>query len=158
MENVNVIWLAGSLAFLGGGLCGALLYHLFAGSSSRNGKLAGQLDELQQEFRDYQDKVADHFTTTAHLVNKLTDTYKDVHQHMASGAEVLCQDEKVRNTLGDALLGSNSLLSGKAFKRRNERATPVEQPKDYAPKHKAEDKGTLSEDFGMKPQKEAVSE
>lgn len=157
MENVNLIWLAGSLAFLGGGLCGALLYHLLAGSSSRNGKLAGQLDELQQEFRDYQDKVSDHFTTTAHLINKLTDTYRDVHEHMANGAESLCRDDSAKATLGDALLGSNALASGKTFKRRTERATPVEQPRDYAPKIRAEDKGTLAEDFGIKTSKEEAT-
>ena len=134
------------------------MYHIFAGSSSRNGKLADQLDELQREYMDYKDKVADHFTSTAHLINKMTDTYKDVHEHMANGAESLCQDEQVRSRLGDSLLGSNTLLSGKIFKRRNERVKPVEQPKDYAPKIKPEEKGTLSEDFGIKNRQEAVND
>lgn len=151
MEEMNVIWFMGSLVFLGGMLAGALLYHLLAGSRSERGKLQSQLDDLQHNFKDYQDKVSDHFSTTAHLINKLTDSYRDVHEHMANGAENLCEDEAVKNRLGDSLLGSNALLSAKQpSKRRTERPTPLEQPKDYAPKMAADEKGTLSEEFGVK--------
>ena len=149
MEEMNVLWFVGSLAFLAGLLLGAFLHHLLSGSKTRNGKLEGQLDEMQREFKEYQDKVGDHFTTTAHLINKLTDTYRDVHEHMANGAENLCEDEDVRNRLSDALLGSNALMSGKINKRRNERTKPLEQPKDYAPKHSPDEKGALSEEFGI---------
>lgn len=149
MEEISVLWFVGSLAFLGGILCGALVYHLLSGSKTRNGKLEGQLDEMQQEFKEYQQQVGDHFTTSAHLINKLTDAYRDVHEHMANGAENLCEDEEVRTRLGDSLLSSNALLSGKVIKRRNERAKPTEQPKDYAPKVSPEERGTLAEEFGM---------
>ncbi|OED44555.1 hypothetical protein ACH42_07115 [Endozoicomonas sp. (ex Bugula neritina AB1)] len=149
---MNVLWFVGSLAFLAGILCGALIFQLLSSSKSRNGKLEGQLEELQGEFREYQDRVGDHFTTTAHLINKLTDTYKDVHEHMANGAEALCEDEETRNRLSDSLLSSNALLSGKISKRRNERTKPVEQPRDYAPKSSPDEKGSLAEDFGVKPE------
>ena len=152
MEEMNVIWFMGSLAFLGGMLAGALLYHLLAGSKSERGKLQSQLDDLQHDFKDYQDKVSDHFSTTAHLINKLTDSYRDVHEHMANGAEKLCEDEAVKNRLSDSLLGSNALLSAKPkpIKRRTERPTPLQQPKDYAPKNAPDEKGTLSEEFSVK--------
>ena len=152
MENMNVLWFVGSLAFLAGVLCGVIVYHLLSGSKSSNGKLAKQLDELQQEFKEYQQRVGDHFTTSAHLINKLTDTYRDVHEHLAQGAEDLCKDAEVRNRLGDALLSTNALLSGKVQKRRNERTPPLEQPKDYAPKPQDE-QGALSEAFGLQPDK-----
>ena len=148
MEDMNVLWFVGSLAFLGGMLAGALLYHLLAGSKSERGKLQNQLDELQNDFKDYQSKVSDHFGTTAHLINKLTDSYRDVHEHMANGAENLCEDEAVKNRLSDALLSSNALLSGKITKRPK----AVEQPKDYAPKQASDEKGTLSEEFSVKPE------
>ncbi len=152
MEEMNVLWFVGSLAFLAGILCGSLVIYFLSGSKTRNGKLEHQLEQLQDEFRTYQNRVGDHFTTTAHLINKLTDTYKDVHEHMANGAESLCEDEEVRNRLSDSLLSSNALLSGKISKRRNERAKPVEQPKDYAPKNNPEEHGALSEEFGVKPE------
>ncbi len=152
MENINVLWFVGSLAFLAGVLCGAIVYYLLFGSKSNNGKLAKQLDELQQEFKEYQQRVGDHFTTSAHMINKLTDTYRDVHEHLAHGAEDLCKDEEVRSRMGDALLSTNALLSGKVQKRRNERSSPLEQPKDYAPKSQDE-QGALSEEFGLRPDK-----
>ena len=158
MEEMNVLWFVGSLAFLAGILCGALVFHLLSGSKTRNGKLEGQLEDLQNEFREYQDRVGDHFTTTAHLINKLTDTYKDVHEHMANGADVLCEDEDVRNRLSDSLLGSNALLSGNTSKRRGTRPAPVEQPKDYAPKINSNEKGALSEDFGAKSPEAVASD
>ena len=152
MEDMNILWFVGSLAFLAGILCGALIFQLLSGSKHRNGKLEGQLEALQNEFRDYQDRVGDHFTTTARLINKLTDSYKDVHEHMANGAEELCEDEEVRNRLSDSLLSSNALLSGKINKRHNERTKPLEQPKDYAPKTNPDEKGALSEEFGVNPE------
>ena len=160
MEEMNVIWFVGSLAFLGGMLAGALLYHLLAGSKSERGKLQSQLDELQHDFKDYQDKVSDHFSTTAHLINKLTDSYRDVHEHMANGAENLCDDEIVKNRLSDSLLGSNALLSGasKPIKRRTERPAPLQQPKDYAPKAAPDETGTLSEEFSAKTESKPASD
>ena len=103
MENIDLLWLVGSLAFLGGGLCGAILYHIFVrGLNTAAVKLAEQLDELQREFMDYKEKVADHFTLySPPVINKMTETYKDVHEHMASGAESLCQDEQIKSQMGD---------------------------------------------------------
>ncbi|WP_330924817.1 YhcB family protein [Candidatus Sororendozoicomonas aggregata] len=158
MDNINEIWLVGSLAFLVGALCGALLYHIFAGSNARNGKLTSQLDDVQREYMEYKDKVSDHFTTTAHLINKMTDTYKEVHEHMANGADSLCQNESVHRGLGDALLRSNSFVSGKLTKGHTVRSKTVEQPKDYAPKNKPEEKGMLSEEFGISSRADVVKE
>ncbi|WP_257274589.1 YhcB family protein [Endozoicomonas sp. ONNA1] len=159
MENVNVLWFVGSLAFLAGIVGGVLLYHLLAGPRSDRGKMEAQLVELEAEFKQYQDSVADHFNTTAHLINKLTDSYKDVHEHMANGAESLCDDDNVKNKLSDSLISSTALLSGQIPKRRSERPKPLEQPLDYAPKTTASDeKGTLSEDFRITSEaQEAVS-
>ena len=134
MDNMNDLWFVGSLAFLAGILCGALVYHLLSGSRFRSSRLESQLDEVQQGFKEYQERVGDHFNTSAHLINKLTDAYRDFHQHLANGAEDLCKGEEVCNQLGDSMLSSNALLSGKIHKRRNERTPPLEQPKDYVPK------------------------
>lgn len=157
MEDMNVLWFVGSLAFLGGMAGGALLYHILAGSRTERGKLETQLNDLEAEFNDYQDKVADHFTTTAHLINKLTDTYKDVHEHMANGADTLCDSEEVKNRLSDSLISSSAILSGKITKRRTERPKPLEQPLDYAPKSDPEEKGTLAEGFGVQTEAEKAA-
>ena len=150
MENLDLLWQIGTAAFLIGGLLGSLLYHILISSKYRSGKVAEQLDELQREFVDYKEKVSDHFTSTAHLINKMTETYKDVHEHMANGAESLCEDEQVKRQMSDSLLSANTLLSDQSAKRKLSRITSAEQPKDYALKTKPEDKNTLAEDFGLK--------
>lgn len=158
IEHLDRLWLVGSLSFLCGGIFGAILYYIFVGSKYRSGKLAEQLDELQSEFIDYKEKVVDHFSSTAHLINKMTETYKDVHDHMASSAESLCQDDHVKYQMNDALLSSNAVLSGEdLLKRKEPRIAEVEQPKDYAPKSKPSDKGTLAEDFGLKQSQDTIS-
>ncbi|MDP0560846.1 MAG: DUF1043 family protein [Candidatus Endonucleobacter sp. (ex Gigantidas childressi)] len=147
-----MIWLIGCLAFFTGGACGLLIYHVFSGGNALNSKLADQLDGVRRDYTEYQDKVNDHFTTTAHLINKMTDTYKNIHEHMAEGAESLCHNEQVEACLTDALLSSNTLLSeqDRPIKRRNSTDSPLEQPKDYALKTKPKETGMLSEEFGLK--------
>jgi uncharacterized membrane-anchored protein YhcB (DUF1043 family) len=154
VEDVNVLWFVGSLAFLAGMAGGALLYHLLAGPRSDRGKLEGQLKDLETDFKEYQENVADHFNTTAHLINKLTDSYKDVYEHMATGADALCDDDSVKNRISDTLISSSALLSGQIPKRRTERTKPLEQPLDYAPKIAPDQKGTLAEDFRVETEAE----
>lgn len=148
MENMTNFWSVAGLAFLLGASCGAFIYHVMYGSKTRSDKLAKDLDLLQKDQKDYEQRVSEHFATSAHLINKLTDTYRDVHEHMTNSADELCKDEEVRNRLSDSLLGSNALLSGKIAKRRNERTPSLEQPKDYAPKSSPDEQGALAaEDY-----------
>ena len=147
MDNVTLIWFVGSLVFVGGGICGVTLYYIFSDSSSRSERLSAQLNELQVEYMEYKEKVADHFTSSASLMNKMTDTYRDIHEHMSGSAAFLCQDIGARNKLGESLLSSNTLLTNKVANRGGERPKPLEQPKDYAPKRKSEEPGVLSEHF-----------
>lgn len=55
-------------------------------------QLQTQLAELKQQQEDYQDEVSDHFLETAQLFNQLTNSYKDVHTHLAAGAQKLAGD------------------------------------------------------------------
>ena len=50
-----------------------------------------QLDKVMQEKSLYEDEVLEHFSETAKLLNNLTDSYRDVHNHLAQGAGNLCQ-------------------------------------------------------------------
>ncbi len=142
MEISNLLWTVGGVAFLTGLVMGVVLYHLLAdGHSEKNSR--ARIAELEAELKNYQNKVADHFSTTAHLVNHLTETYRDVHEHLATSAGELCADELTRSRLNDALLSSQAIS-------RTPPATPAlaEQPKDYAPKE-GDTEGTLSENFSI---------
>lgn len=136
MEETNSLWTIGSLAFIAGIIGGALLYRLLKGSSPQQSRLEDQLRQAEEQLKGYQDQVADHFSTTAHLVNKLTESYKDVNEHLASGSQSLCNDEVTRQRLNDSLLISNTLISN------TDDATSAQPPLDYS-----NSKGTLSEEF-----------
>lgn len=84
------------------GLIIGLLVGLPAGAAaawlwSRVGGTAGAESAKQQAA--YQEEVADHFVKTAELVNSLTDSYKEVFDHLRQGAETLVDEETLRKRL-----------------------------------------------------------
>ncbi|MDA0824237.1 MAG: DUF1043 family protein [Proteobacteria bacterium] len=56
-----------------------------------DGKLAA---ELKSELSEYKENVAAHFQTTASLLHDMTEQYRSVYEHMASGAQNLCDAEQ----------------------------------------------------------------
>lgn len=124
----------------------------FAGRSwsvrhDKTAALSRQLDETHAEYSHYQDQVDQHFHKTADLINNLTHTYSEIHQHLSDGAQRLS-----KRTLAKTPIEQNFL--------RNTEATPtleinspatnsaIEPPRDYAPKNSNEP-GALSENFDI---------
>jgi uncharacterized protein len=101
--------------------------------------LEDQLQKSQDQIQDYQQEVTEHFTKTSELINSLSHSYRDVHEHLATSAMRLTNPEISRQLI-DAGFGrhenNNNLISGD---------TP-EPPKDYAPKVPG---GVLSEEYGL---------
>ncbi len=52
--------------------------------------LQQEMDQLKKEYDDYRNSVNQHFATTSDLVNELTNSYRKVYQHLATGAQTLC--------------------------------------------------------------------
>lgn len=77
----------------------------------RNGgddkQIVNQLEEdlakSREELKQYKTEVSSHFEQTATLVNDLTDHYRKVHQHLATGAQGLCQDQAAGLALQSSL-------------------------------------------------------
>ena len=101
---------------------GALLGRFFFANGNRENNLSQQLDEVHSEYAGYQQKVDDHFKTTAELVNKLTHAYSNIHEHLASGAQDLSK-RTLAHTEIERLHSNPSSL---------QESTPI--PKDYASK------------------------
>jgi hypothetical protein len=104
-----------------------------------------QLDDVQERFNSYQNEVVTHFNSTATLVNKLSQSYQEVQDHLAEGANRLALDELTRQRL----LAS---LHAEAPQAPRDRLTPPrnsEAPKDYAPKT-PNAPGMLDEHYGLK--------
>lgn len=137
MFSLEFLIMAGTILFCLGGLLGALLGRTIIPTENQK-NLENNLQATRDELTQYQQDVASHFAETSHLVHSLTESYKDVHDHLAKGAITLTNSEITEKMIaaGEASLG---LEAENALKQQR-----VEQPKDWAPKA-----GTLSEDYGF---------
>ena len=108
------------------------------------------MQELESQIRDikdnhlvYRDNVSDHFSMTADLVQHMTESYREVYQHLASGAQDLCSNEVASKLLP---AGSDAVFEGNDDSKA---ASGLNPPKDYAAKQDPSQKGALSEEFGI---------
>ena len=87
-----MIWLISIGAFALGTIIGLLIAGRLDVSPSKVKDLEEQVRKLKETNSEYRDSVSDHFSMTAELVQHLTESYRDVYQHLASGAQDLgCQ-------------------------------------------------------------------
>lgn len=152
----NSIWIIGAVALAAGGLIGYLLGRSGSDASQRQ-TLSDQLDETKAELTTYKQDVTEHFEKTAELVNQLTNTYREVHQHLASGAQSLCDSdtaslalkESAQARLTAAPEASDAPIPVVTDVVPNEEAEKIpEPPRDYAAKS-GNEKGMLSEAYGL---------
>ncbi len=109
--------------------------------SRRSRDLEHKLDQMMQDKKAYEDEVTQHFSETARLLNKLTQDYREVHGHLASGAANLCPDQSV--------VALGNLDSSTDPNEIPPELADVKAPLDYAPKTSADEQGMLSENFGL---------
>lgn len=132
--------LAAIAALVAGIVIGIFIGRSGQGSTLRQRRAEQQIDELRSEYTRYQAQVNEHFMESAHLLRRFNDTYRDVNQHMARGANRLCNDEDWLEELDKE--SSRARLG-------DDRDNGVEPPRDYAPKVDPSEKGTLAEDYGL---------
>jgi hypothetical protein len=143
--SLTILIVTGAITLLVGGAVGLLLGRRLSADGQRLRDTERKLDQMTQDKRAYENEVVEHFTQTARLLNTLTDSYRNVHNHLAAGAETLCQDK-----------GPVSLerLQGGA---EDDAEIPahlahIQPPLDYAPKTSPGEKGMLNEEFGIERQ------
>ena len=143
MELSLLVWLLPTIALVVGVVIGFAVARLLP-NAAPNGTQR-QLDDVQERFDNYQNEVVTHFNSTANLVQKLSQSYQDVQEHLAEGANRLATDEQTRQRLLAA-------LHPEAYQIQRDRLTPprsTEAPKDYAPKT-PNAPGMLDEHYGLK--------
>ena len=68
--------------------------------ASRKGAAPGtSMHQLKQENEKFREEVNDHFVQTAELINRLTDSYKAVFDHLSDGAGRLVEDKVIRERM-----------------------------------------------------------
>lgn len=141
MYSLTILIATGAITLLIGLGIGLLLGRSTSTDGQRLRETERKLDQLTQEKRAYEEEVVEHFTQTADLLNTLTDSYRNVHNHLASGAETLCHED------GPVAMGR---LQGRADDAEiPAHMARIQPPLDYAPKSSPEEKGMLNEEFGI---------
>jgi len=143
VELSLLVWLLPTLALAVGVVVGFLVARLLPNAAPSSTQR--QLDDIQERFDSYQNEVVTHFNSTAALVKKLTQSYQEVQDHLADGANRLALDELTRQRLLAA-------LHSDAAQGQRDRLTPprdTEVPRDYAPKA-PNSPGMLDESYGLK--------
>ncbi len=87
----------------------------------KNRVLNQQIDQLHQEYAEYQNNADAHFNRSQELLFDLKNSFNAIHDHFTQRNQIAEQNS-------DALI----------------------PPKDYAPKKAADEQGTLAESFGLK--------
>lgn len=129
------------VALIFGMLIGALIFRSFMVDPARSRRLSQKVEELTNSQSLYQAQVSEHFMQTASLIKRLNEDYAEIHRHLAKGAQELCSDDSMQEF---------TLINGSNHKTRQVRDDDYDPTRDYAPKQAHDDKGTLSEDFGLR--------
>jgi len=138
--SASLLAVGAAAVLLVGMLLGWLLGRRTSAANQKYRDVERKLDQVLQEKKVYEDEVVEHFTDTAKLLNNLTDSYRDVHNHLANGAAALCQGE------GPAALGR---LEDASEPHNKPNLDHIQPPLDYAPKTSPDEKGMLNEEFGL---------
>lgn len=138
-----MIWLTAIACLVVGVVIGVVFSSRLNSSASRVLELENQIRDIKDNHLTYKNNVSEHFSLTADLVQHMTESYRDVYQHLASGAQDLCSNEVASKLLpagSDAVFDSNE---------DSETTGGLNPPKDYAAKQYPSQKGALSEEFGI---------
>ncbi len=144
MDYSLLVWLLPTIALVAGVAIGFFVARALPNAAPNSTQR--QLDDVQERFDTYQNEVVTHFNSTANLVQKLSQSYQDVQEHLAEGANRLALDDLTRQRLLAA-------LHPDALQPPRDRLTPprtaAEPPRDYAPKM-PNTPGMLDEHYGLK--------
>lgn len=153
MYTLSAIVVTGLVSLLAGSILGFLLSGNLGGRK-RSHETEERLARAEETLVEYQRDVAQHFAQTTELVNTLTESYRDMHEHLAHGALTLSTPEISRQ-----LLSPDNQPPGTVTADTSEAilAVGVQAPRDWAPKKQGQE-GALSEGYGLKGEERPLAE
>ena len=139
MYSSTTFWLiiAACLGF--GMVSGWFLHRLMDPAERLQRELARKLADAERALAEYRTEVNEHFRGTAERVNRLTEDYRELHQHLSDGAIGLCAGSSSEQPLLTSLAGS----------AHHGGAPTTSPPLDYAPRRSAMEPGTLNEEYDL---------
>ncbi len=140
MYSSSAVWFVAIIALAAGAALGYVLNRYLHPEPRRNRELQEQLHAAQEQHKNYRYDVNAHFNKTAELLGQLAESYRFVHNHLAQGAQDLCDAGSVRVL---------KPLPENAPVLEEQQPTLIEPPRDYALKTSPYEKGVLDEDFGL---------
>lgn len=111
-------WMGSAIVFAVGGGAGFFIARQI--KDKRTLELEKQLESTQSKLTQYQEDVNNHFLKTSLLFNKLTDNYREVYEHLATGAQKLCNDKPLTKALD---IPEEKILSVAAASTNNDAAS-----------------------------------
>lgn len=108
-DFVSWSWISSTVIFAIGGVAGYIIARQIKDKRTR--QLEQDLEVARNELGIYRKDVNRHFLKTSLLFNKLTDDYREIYEHLATGAQSLCSE---RPGATDLKLPENDILPGLA--------------------------------------------
>lgn len=90
-QDTSWLWGAGLLGFAFGVAIGVGTAFWISRTSGRTGRMQREIERLQAELDSYRAQVTAHFRKTAALVGRMTESYRDVYEHLAQSSQQLCE-------------------------------------------------------------------
>lgn len=141
MGTAGNLWLIGLFCTALGVLLGYAAAVILGPADSKTRDVEKRLQQARDELKNYRMEVNTHFVQTAELVNRMADSYREVHNHLARSAQTLCDrpgQPPLLNTLETGSPSNEAVITN-----------DVRPPLDYAPKASQSERGILREDFDL---------
>lgn len=144
MEYAVIPALIGAILGL---VIGYLAGRRMAPGSDKQRELERQLEAMKEERAHFEKQVNSHFAETAGRLNTLTENYRSVYAHLASGAAALCSEDA--SPCFEALAAPAATAGDDGKETIDAASVVIEPPRDYATRGSAGDPGVLDERYGM---------
>tara|TARA_B100000780_G_scaffold73401_2_gene49255 strand:+ start:38044 stop:38595 length:552 start_codon:yes stop_codon:yes gene_type:complete len=143
MPDMITISAIAIFAFILGALAGRAISRNNSSDGTSMRDMEKKLADGQESLKRYQQAVTEHFITLSHHTTNMAQSYRDIHEHLATSALRLASAEVSQQILkGAGIDPSLSDIEATAYDDDG----GIEAPKDYAPKVPG---GVLSEAYGL---------
>ena len=141
MEISFSVFVVGILSFSLGAVFGAFLFSRISSDQRKTRLLEKHLHDKQDEFKNYQSEVTEHFSESAKMLKHLAESYRDIHNHLAKSSQKLTE-----NPDGVPIIDN---IEDNSSQQPDNTETVVSAPLDYAPKNTPFDRGSLADDLHL---------